>query len=433
MKISLRKVGLLFILLENLYLPLKLGFDFRLTYVLYFLFIAAYPFFYRRVQINTTVLQVLLVCVVALLGASFFGGGGIVDGIRQLILIGFNMLFAYLLVSAYGYDVRELFKDYTDLIFVASIVGIIQLVSQIAGFKYGADYSYLGFDMQNFDMQLWVAQSWFQEPAYLATAFLPVAFAAICRLMGITEIISKGKAITILIVLILSQAATGLIGILLSIAIITARRYSFLRSPVLMVAAIVLIVATSWGFYSIPKIKKRVDDTGKLFFDEHVSASDIESVNASTYAIYSNFRIVRAAFMDSPFYGSGLGTYESIYHTYVHRVMPPNRMTDSLELNMRDANSLFLRLIAETGILGLFLFFLFVALNRIRDVNLKRLANDQLDFWIINSGVYVVIIVRFIRLGHYTMLGFVLMLIIYYLSKRAYIQSRRNAIVPTVA
>jgi hypothetical protein len=39
MGLTVRKLGLLFILLDNLFVPVNLGFDFRVHYILYFLFI----------------------------------------------------------------------------------------------------------------------------------------------------------------------------------------------------------------------------------------------------------------------------------------------------------------------------------------------------------------------------------------------------------
>ena len=433
MKVSIRKICLVFILLENLYLPVNLGFDFRFTYVLFALLIVIYPFVFRRITINSNVIMGLLIGASILLATSYLAGIGFVETVKQLLLIGFNLVFTHFLINAYHSDVRGLFKDYIDIIYFAAIIGLIQIVSMIVGFRAGADFSYLGFDMQNFTMDLWVIQSWFQEPSYLATAFLPVAFAAICRLMKLTDIISTQKAWTVLLVIVLSQAATGLIGIVLSIAIVAMHKYSLLRSPLLMVGAISMLILTSTGFYYIPKIKDRVDDTVKLFFDEHASASDIESVNASTYAIYSNFMVVKASFLDHPFVGGGLGTYERIYEYYIHQVMPPNRMTESLELNKKDANSLFLRLAAETGLLGLLTFLFFVWLFRVRTSDIRSISSNMMDYWIINSGVCVLIIVRIIRLGHYTTLGFVVFLTLYYMSCRCYAKARSPQTEPMTA
>lgn len=425
MKISIRKIALLFILLENLYVPLNLGFDFRVNYILYAIFILSYPFVYRTVTVSKSSaigVGVAMLAVILVSGIS----GGLIESFRQMILIGFNIVFCFLLINAYEYDVRKLFEDYIDLIYFASVIGLIQLGSQVLGFRFGADFSYLGFDMQHFNMDLKVAQSWFQEPSFLAVAFIPVAFVAICRLFGLTEMISIRRSLVILVVLVLSQAATGLFGLLVALGMIILKRYSVLRSPKMLVASAVVFGLVAYLLYSIPKVQNRFDDTAKLFFSSNVTAHDIESINMSTYAIYSNFKVVQAAFSERPVFGSGLGSYESDYYYYIKSVMPPNKMTDTVALNERDANSLFLRVAAELGLFGLTVIGLFIVVYRTSGIELRWDSRVLVDVWIINSSVFVLIVVRLLRMGHYTTLGFVLFLMLYYLSWKEFALLRRQ-------
>lgn len=420
MTISFRKICLFFIFLENWFLPFDLSFDFRLSYLLFFVFIAIYPFTFRRITINPTLLLTLVSILLALLVTPVLGGKYFADSAKQVLLIAFNLVFSFLLINAYRYDIRALFRDYIEIVYVAALVGIAQIISLMIGFRYGADYSYLGFEMQNLEMHIWVIQSWFQEPSFMAVVFLPVAFAAVCRLMGMTDIISTQRAVVVLAVLVLSQAATGLMGLMLCIGIVVVRKYSILRSPRAMMASVVMIVIVAAGFYAIPKVEQRVDDSAKLFFNPNVTGDDIESVNISTYAIYSNFRVSKAALEDYPVFGYGLGSYERIYHSYIKRVMPSNHLTRTIVLNDKDANSLLLRLGAETGIVGLLLITWFVAYFRVRANDLNKLTAEEMEYWIINSGAFVVILIRLLRMGHYTTLGFALVFALYYLSRKAF-------------
>ena len=202
----------------------------------------------------------------------------------------FNLVFCFLLINAYQFDLEKIFRDYIQLIYIAAIVGIIQILSQMVGFRYGADYSYLGFDMQHFGMQNWKIQSWFQEPSFLAIAFTPVAFVGIARFFNLTDLISVRKAVVVIVVLILSQSSVGLIGLLISLFIVITTRYSIVRSPLFITGSIIVLLVVGFGFYSIPQVKVRVDDTTNLFFDSHVGAGDIERANLSTYSMYSNFK-----------------------------------------------------------------------------------------------------------------------------------------------
>jgi hypothetical protein len=81
---------------------------------------------------------------------------------------------------------------------------------------------------------------------------------------------------------------------------------------------------------------------------------------------------------------------------------------------MADANSLFIRLMSETGILGLSLFFLFM----FRFLLLKKGYEypELRDYLLINQGIFILFIVRLIRTGNYFGNGFFLFFFIYYLS-----------------
>jgi hypothetical protein len=194
-------------------------------------------------------------------------GTGFVEFTKQLLLLSFNLIFCFLLMNSYQFDVKKIFIDYIQLVYIAAIVGIIQILSQMAGFKHGADYSYLGFDMQHFNMQNWKIQSWFQEPSFLAIAFTPAAFVGIARLFSLTEMVSIRKTVVIITVLILSQSSVGLIGLLISLFIVITTRYSILRSPIFITSSLTILILVGIAFYSIPQVKVRVDDTARLFFD----------------------------------------------------------------------------------------------------------------------------------------------------------------------
>lgn len=426
MGMTVRKLGLLFILLDNLFVPVNLGFDFRVHYILYFLFIFYYVFTYRTIKLRAAYLINLVILLFIFSLAPIMKGTGFLEFTKQLLLLSFNLIFCFLLMNSYQFDVKKIFIDYIHLVYIAAIVGIIQILSQIAGFKYGADYSYLGFDMQHFNMQNWKIQSWFQEPSFLAIAFTPAAFVGIARLFNLTEMVSIRKTVVIITVLILSQSSVGLIGLLISLFIVITTRYSILRSPIFITSSLTILILVGIAFYSIPQVKVRADDTARLFFDKHVSAEDIEGANLSTYSMYSNFKIVQASFLDNPILGAGLGTYESIYFRYINVVLPPNNITKNYALNERDANSMLLRMLAELGLFGLLVLGWFLFSNRI-GVDIKKHNQLQIDYWIINSAVFVLFCIRLLRQGHYTMLGFMLFVLIYFYSKKQFDTSRTEA------
>ena len=201
-------------------------------------------FTYRTIKLRGTYLIGLVLVLFILSLTPIVKGEGLLEFIRQILLMSFNLVFCFLLINAYQFDLGKIFRDYIQLIYIAAIVGIIQILSQMVGFRYGADYSYLGFDMQHFGMQNWKIQSWFQEPSFLAIAFTPVAFVGIARFFNLTDLISVRKAVVVIVVLILSQSSVGLIGLLISLFIVITTRYSIVRSPLFITGSI--IVLTLW-------------------------------------------------------------------------------------------------------------------------------------------------------------------------------------------
>ena len=424
---SIKKLGLLFILLDNLFVPVKLGFDFRAHYIFYLLFILYYIVVCRSVRFRASYFLSIAGFFLILNLIPIINGSGYVGSLRQTGLIIFNLTFAYFLINAYKFEIQRIFADYIQLIYFAAIVGFIQLGSQITGFRYGADYSYLGFDMQNFNMGIWRMQSWFQEPSFLAIAFTPVAFVGISRLFNLTQMISVQKSVIVIVALMLSQSSVGLVGLLLSLIIVITNKYSILKSPLIAMGSFLIFLFVSIAFYSIPLVKLRVDDTFGLFFDANVTAEDIENANLSTYSMYSNFKVTQAAVKDKPILGSGLGSYETNYFKYVKHVLPKNRITEIYALNERDANSMLLRISAELGLLGILLLAWFIYRNRIT-LSFKRNMQLEIDYWVINNAIFVIFLVRLLRQGHYTMLGFMVFVLIYFYSKEQFKSLQKNVL-----
>jgi len=78
-------------------------------------------------------------------------------------------------------------------------------------------------------------------------------------------------------------------------------------------------------------------------------------------------------------------------------------------LNTQDANSMFLRLISETGLFGtsIFIFFLFYCFVK------KRNEIDD-EVWLISGSLFVLIILNLFRQGHFFYSGFPFYFWLYY-------------------
>jgi O-antigen ligase len=116
----------------------------------------------------------------------------------------------------------------------------------------------------------------------------------------------------------------------------------------------------------------------------------------STYALLSNFFITVKVFKESPFFGNGLGSHQISHSKYIDKLSGVEDFYNSyyerfIDLNAADANSLFLRIISEVGILGLVLVIYFLV---------KFYCNASNNY-IISRSILIYILYKLFREGHY--------------------------------
>ena len=135
--------------------------------------------------------------------------------------------------------------------------------------------------------------------------------------------------------------------------------------------------------------------------------ANLTTVNLSTFALFSNSLVAYNSFRDNPIFGSGLGSHKLSYHKYIGDIVDVNKI--STFLNVDDANSLFLRLLSETGLFGIIIFFYFIF-----KFHLSKKRDESNYLWIINNAILVMFLIRLIRIGHYFIYGFFFFFWLYY-------------------
>jgi hypothetical protein len=85
---------------------------------------------------------------------------------------------------------------------------------------------------------------------------------------------------------------------------------------------------------------------------------------------------------------------------------------------MSDANSLFLRLMSETGLIGVIFIILLVAKSFV-----GYMGDEEDTSWIISGALLVLILLYLLRQGNYFLNGFPVFLLMYYYNKINYIES----------
>jgi len=189
---------------------------------------------------------------------------------------------------------------------------------------------------------------------------------------------------------------------------------------------LLFLIGVAVAFYSIPLVKIRVDDTAAVFLKRDVTTEDINRTNLSTYSLYSNYAVARMSLSENPILGSGLGTHELNYDSYIRLAVPRNNFRELYQLNKKDATGLLLRIASELGFAGLLLGGLFIFRNRISFNATRGVA--YMHRWLFSNGILVTIVVRLLRQGHYTMMGFVLLIMIYaFLKEDMFFESNEPA------
>tara|TARA_R110002012_G_scaffold66614_1_gene174116 strand:- start:199890 stop:201176 length:1287 start_codon:yes stop_codon:yes gene_type:complete len=418
MRASINKACLFFILLDNIFLPIDLGVDFRLNYFVMLGYIIYYFCTHRKIKLTSNEIVFLAAGTAVFIFLTVFFAVSYPLVLKQLLLITITLLFSFLLLNSYNFNIERLFKDYIDFIFLAGLLVVVQVFGVLLKMNFLVDYSYFGIDTGRIDLNAARGRfhAWFYEPSFMAYAFTPVVFISIAKLFNIGNLLSKKKAIFIITMLILTRSSIGLLGVLLSAIIISFSKYPIYRKPIFIVISIATILLSSLAMYKMPAVKMRVNETYQLFSQERVKSEEVAKTNLSTYALYSNFKISQAAIKENIFFGTGLGTYELNYDKYLFKVIPPSNWRDNFKINRQDANSLFLRMFVEMGLLGIIFMVYFIWKNRMRYNEQQSKLKENL--WCINNGIFVLIILRLLRQGHYTMLGFLLMVLIFYYSKK---------------
>lgn len=118
-----------------------------------------------------------------------------------------------------------------------------------------------------------------------------------------------------------------------------------------------------------------------------LAAQDLSDANASTYAFLSNAYVAIRAFLENPLLGVGIGGYQYIYQKYIMDLTDVDPRIFNLQLNMFDANSLFLRVAAELGLPGLVALFGFlIVCARVKGTHHLIIRNALLPYMLIRMG-----------------------------------------------
>jgi len=289
-------------------------------------------------------------------------------GYLQLVGITFVSLYFYNFLSYFSQNgwYLVLIKTYLSYTYWISILGIVLFV---VFFVILRDHTYR-------------LHSILSEPAHFAGIVLPAFFILMKNRKS-----SSVKFYVVLLSLVLTFSSIGYLGIFVSLFLYQENKLAFRNLFVFMI----IYLSATMAYVYIDDFRLRVDDTMQSYV-----SNDVEGANFSTYALISNMFVTEQVFKNYPVFGAGLGSHPESHKLYISKLSGQETFLDKgsnlANLNAEDANSLFLRILSELGIVGIFLVFFFM---------IKDYSSVTANSSIISRAILIYFIYKLFREGNY--------------------------------
>lgn len=330
-------------------------------------------------------------------------------GLFIKIFLGFfsSVLFYRYVFEAFDRDLEKLFNIYLVGASLVSAIGLFQVASYLVGFESGYNFRWLfnkwSLSYGGTGVRM---NSVFSEPAYFAGVIGPAFFVAINNLITRdAKFISRKASWIIAIAYPLTFSTLGFMSMAIT-ALLLLVNYGFIRYA-LLVGPLVFF-GYDYAYENIPEFRQRIDGTQTAFGEG--DPKDLNDVHGSSFVLYNNYVITVENFKRHPIFGTGLGSHPVAFDKYSLTNMAGILKID---FNKADANSMFLRLLSETGLYGVTVMLVLILRNFFTR---QRSANDT--NWLISHSVLVVILVYLARQGHYFINGFPFFLWMYYFIRK---------------
>lgn len=404
----------LYLNLFTMYFLFRSPFDFYIGYIFALLLFPMLLFTYGLPRNLAIIFSVLLLSAMAevMLGNNTYGS-------FFKVYIGTTVfyIFFYHIVMRMGYNIHALFRLYLKGSFICALIALFQVFSYLVGFRFGYDLTWIHKTFSTVSGGLFGIRvsAFFGEPTYLAMFTSGAVFVAIHDFIYQSKAyyFTRWKA-GLLILGIYSSFSGTLIGSMVLSVVLIGMNYGFIRYvlfgfPVAAIAIFYIVTSTE-------DFERRYSGTLNIFIDAPTEAFNVFDYHGSSVILYNNFFIAKENFKEHPLFGTGMGSHSIATDKYS---LTKNVKTKGFTLNTTDANSMFNRLMSETGLfgMGLFLYILFKFYTRRKD-------EDDDGLWIISAACLVVIFVNLLRQGHYFLNGFPFYVWMYY---RVYLERQSNS------
>jgi hypothetical protein len=368
-----------------------------------YLFVLLYGFYVSK-KIS---FRFLLVFVGIVLYTLLTFDSGVMLVIKQLINLGVSFLVFYILIVNERHSLEELFRKYLRVAKILLVIGFIQVGMYLIGL--GPVYRIFTPHLGTYGVSARL-QSLVAEPSFVALTFAPVLVIALHNIFyGTRYFLSRAWSYLFLLGYLLTLSTVAYVGLFIVLLLLYFKNFSYTKLSLVLVIFGILGLMTYYTYLFVGVVRLRVDDTVKGLSTNILEGTRYREVNLSTYSFLVNLEVTRKAFDDRPLTGNGLGTHEFLYDKYT----PPQlKEFKHYDLNRQDATSMAIRLLSETGLIGLGLFCFFTFKYKAKSSSSFPREIDML--WVLNTGIFVFILIALLRNGNYTAHGKILFFMLHY-------------------
>lgn len=390
----------------------------------YFLMLAIYPLGIVRSRSlglrKSYVIFFFLFILVSCLGFSItsfsygFDPGRLAAIFAKIALLMFFVVFFTVVYNLCAGSVRVLFQRYLEVALAFSVIGILQ---EIVFMVLGIDFlSPLTSGSKHYGSYLGVA-GMSVEPAFYACSLLP---AGAYYLSNFARTFKVGvPAIMVVGAILLSTSSLGYLGLFMSVAITIVIGIKLRHAWVLLV----MLPLFGLGAYNVSQLhffQMRMNDTVSVLTGSELTMST--GMNISTYSLAVNMSMAMRAFKDNYGFGSGFGTYSTVFDHYITDYEMPTYRADLP--GRGSGTSLFARLTAELGVAA-WVVFLMCCRWSWREIRRGGMPSISIAY----AATFIIVL---LRMGEYYANGVVLVfLMIYWLHVEGCRQRAKNRSIST--
>ncbi len=390
----------------NSFVFFKEPFEFQFGYIIYILLL---PVFMLRHNYNRNLLFIFLILLVTGIVNVFLGNNTTALFLKVFIGLVLSYFFYFYVVIEFEFNIEQLFKWYLKGCYIAALLGVFQFVSYQIGFSWGYNFGSVFnkwgvIEGGMFGIRI---NSVFAEPTHLAGVLSPAFFISLYNLLRReTYYYTRIQGVVIIVIYILSFSGLGQIGIFLCLLLFAI---SFGLARYILIAIPVSIILFNVLYNNVKDFRERYEGLVSLFSGEEFK---VGKTHGSSFILYNNYIVATENFKSNFFFGSGIGSHPVAFDRYS---IGKGIKVYGFNLNSADANSMFLRLMSETGLFGLSIFLFIVIRGYV-----KRDENYDTYHWLVSNAILVMILLNLFRQGHYFLNGFPFFVILYYFNSLSY-------------